>query len=150
MKSSDPNELAEVATWVNNQEETDYWCGGKVMFPIDLSQCIEAIEWNSAINRTIVVDQEVVAFGQILFRPGNRRHLARLIVHPGRRGSGFGKMLVGQLIDEALSQNPIAISLFVDPHNERAIALYLKLGFRAIREPNSKTPSPFMYMVYAN
>jgi GNAT superfamily N-acetyltransferase len=52
-----------------------------------------------------------------------------LIVLPGHRGKGVGASLLEYVIQEAKKQGVLRITLLTDSHNERAQALYRKLGF---------------------
>ncbi len=52
-----------------------------------------------------------------------------LVVHPECRGRGIGRMLLGYAIGQARADGVIRITLLSDADNERAHALYRKLGF---------------------
>jgi GNAT superfamily N-acetyltransferase len=54
-----------------------------------------------------------------------------LIVLPGHRGRGIGYSLVEFVIQEARKQGVLRLTLLTDMQNERAQALYRKLGFTA-------------------
>ena len=55
-------------------------------------------------------------------------------VVPNARGKGVGSALLDSLIDRARTDGYTALSLSVDRHNERAIALYEQYGFNRVDE----------------
>jgi ribosomal protein S18 acetylase RimI-like enzyme len=61
--------------------------------------------------------------------------LEDVVVQPGHRGRGIGSALLRHLLAEARKQGALRVTLLTDTHNERAKALYAKLGFR----PSSMT-----------
>ena len=61
-------------------------------------------------------------------------------VVPNARGNGVGSALLVSLLDRARVNGYNAVSLSVDRHNERAIALYEQYGFGQVGEtPESLT-----------
>jgi ribosomal protein S18 acetylase RimI-like enzyme len=54
-----------------------------------------------------------------------------LIVHPEHRARGIGSALLGFVIAQARNDGLLRITLMTDADNERAKALYRKLGFVA-------------------
>jgi ribosomal protein S18 acetylase RimI-like enzyme len=138
-------DLETAASWVHNQHETDRWAGGKVIYPIDRQQMIDAVQWHEASNQAIGAS-DLLAFGQILEKEAGRLHLARLIVHPERRREGLGLLLVSGLLHVARTQGAHVISLNVDPANMVAVRLYERLGFRAIPGSPNALAARFLYM----
>jgi ribosomal protein S18 acetylase RimI-like enzyme len=51
------------------------------------------------------------------------------VVHPEYRRRGIGASLLGFVIEKARQQAVLRITLLTDMQNERAQALYRKLGF---------------------
>ena len=52
-----------------------------------------------------------------------------LVVHPAHRGRGVGSALLRYVIEQAKKDGVLRITLLTDADNERAQALYRKLGF---------------------
>lgn len=53
-----------------------------------------------------------------------------LVVHPEHRGQGIGTALLRFVIEEAKKRDVLRLTLLTDMQNERAQALYRKLGFQ--------------------
>jgi len=70
-------------------------------------------------------------------------YLDQLVVAPELWRSGIGRMLV----DEAKHLSPEKIELHVNQDNERAIALYVKLGFSITGESVSKHSGLPLYVM---
>jgi ribosomal protein S18 acetylase RimI-like enzyme len=64
----------------------------------------------------------------------NEINIACLYLNPEFRGSGIGKALMQKCIEELKSKGFERITLNVTSSNERAKALYGKLGFKTKRE----------------
>ena len=61
-------------------------------------------------------------------------HLAQVAVSPSAQGHGLGKLLLGRAIEALAKAGYRSVSLMVSETNERALALYASMGFRAILE----------------
>jgi [ribosomal protein S18]-alanine N-acetyltransferase len=59
-------------------------------------------------------------------------HLLDLAVHPGWRHKGIGRLLLGHMIEEAVSKQLESIWLEVRVSNASALALYEKFGFEQV------------------
>jgi ribosomal protein S18 acetylase RimI-like enzyme len=93
-------------------------------------------------NAFSLVEQDIVAFGQIIRKDSRRGHLGRLIVNPGLRGRGYGEALVRSLLDRARRDSFERVSLNVDVANIAAVSLYVKLGFADVRRPPDEPETP--------
>ena len=146
MRKSDLTDLEKITSWVTNQAETDIWSGGSVRFPIEINQVISAIGWDAAYNYSIDKSGAIVAYGQLLEKPNQRLHLARIIVSPEHRGLGLGRLLITGLVTNALSKQPRTVSLNVHPTNKKAIHLYSEFGFVPIVDLVENRNGLFVYM----
>jgi ribosomal protein S18 acetylase RimI-like enzyme len=86
---------------------------------------------------TVYVAREhdsVIAMANLLYTistaEGGRAALFEdLIVHPEHRGRGVARSLVAFIIEDARRRGVLRLTLLTDMQNERAQALYRKLGF---------------------
>lgn len=86
--------------------------------------------------RVLVEDQAIVGYG-ILSVGAGEAHVLNVCIAPSHQGQHLGRRLVRQVIDLARWHRAERIFLEVRPSNERAIALYLSLGFNEIgKRPN--------------
>jgi [ribosomal protein S18]-alanine N-acetyltransferase len=142
-------DLDIVASWIGSARECELWAGWRVRFPIDRAALPETIGFSESNALSLADRQEVVAFGQLVIRGARRVHLARIIVAPDRRRSGYGAALVQGLIARARRDWFERVSLNVDEANRPAIGLYSNLGFRDAQRPVDEPESPrSRYMEY--
>lgn len=97
----------------------------------------------SAVVRVATRDDEVVGAGMVTFGPDPfsarlNAHLLAIVVSPSVDGQGVGQQLMAELESEARVRGAVTMSLNVFSANERARALYERLGFheeliRAVR-----------------
>jgi ribosomal protein S18 acetylase RimI-like enzyme len=55
--------------------------------------------------------------------------LSDIAISPSKQGKGFGSSLIAHCINLALSEGKPLINLDVETHNQRALNLYIRLGF---------------------
>jgi ribosomal protein S18 acetylase RimI-like enzyme len=74
----------------------------------------------------------------IVDRSGPALHCIDIAIVPGERSKGIGTQVFRALQEEAASKGgPVVLT--VRPANSRALALYLRLGFRVIRQDDLHT-----------
>jgi ribosomal-protein-alanine acetyltransferase len=79
----------------------------------------------------IVEQQQIIGYGLLLYRRGTSlARLYSLAILPEYRGSGLGEALLIKLEHYARGHDCLFLRLEVRPDNERAIALYERLGYR--------------------
>jgi ribosomal protein S18 acetylase RimI-like enzyme len=149
LRSATHSDLLKTASWIEDAEDARLWSGSRVSFPVQLSSLARDLEFEVADSWCLEIRGEVAAFGQIVPKANGRRHLARLIVDPGRRGGGLGRILAKALVESARQSTQTSVSLNVDPGNAAALALYTSLGFRESDRPPDEPPSRSFYMEHA-
>ncbi|MFC6707380.1 GNAT family N-acetyltransferase [Flexivirga alba] len=75
---------------------------------------------------------ELIAAGAIHLTPGRAPHLAGIVVHPGARGRGLGVAITSGLTRRAIDEYGVC-TLGMDADNDRARAIYERVGFRVAR-----------------
>ena len=100
------------------------------------AKALSRILSDPAIGTVYVAREEgqVIALASLLYtistaEGGPAALFEDLIVHPGHRGRGIASGLVRFVIDDARRRGILRLTLLTDMQNERAQALYRKLGF---------------------
>jgi len=138
-------DLATVTSWIPNQNACLHWAGSEVSFPIDLANIGQEIDWGVSSSFTVMEEAKIVAFGQLIPKPGSRLH----IKHAGFRGRGVGRKLMVHLVNAGYAQYAIVISLVVHSDNESAVHLYQSLGFKVSTRPPEDPRTIFTYMEHS-
>ena len=115
-------------------------------FPINRQSLSSAIGFAEGNAFSLVVEEDLVAFGQLMRKDSRRGHLGRLIVNPAFRGKGYGETLVRALLDRARRDSFERVSPNVDVANVAAVSLYVMLGFADARRPTDERETPDRYM----
>lgn len=99
-------------------------------------RALEMILADPALGRIYVVREgkAVIAMATLLYTvstaEGGRAALFEdLVVHPDYRGRGIGTALLAHVVERARTDGILRLTLLTDGDNERAQALYRKLGF---------------------
>jgi ribosomal protein S18 acetylase RimI-like enzyme len=135
--------------WFQSPSQLHDWAGPGIDFPLteDDFSLIGQRPSFSLDSQT----QPLLGFGQYYLRL-ERQHLARLVINPEFRGQGLGRVLVTALLEHAQQRESAReASLFVEPSNRVAIALYSSLGFipQAYPDNTALEVLPYTYMVKA-
>jgi len=149
IRPAELDDLEVVASWLISAADCTLWAGHRVSYPVDVPTLPRAIEWERSDSWSVVAGGQVVAFGQLVPKPGRRIHLARLITARERRGEGLGRLLAHHLLATALQRGPSSVSLNVARKNEAALNLYRSLGFVSAARPPDEPPSESLYMEHA-
>lgn len=90
----------------------------------------DAIGATSVARFRVGVDRRAVVGYAVTGRSGRRGYLQRLAVHPDHEGLGFGRTLVVDGLRWLAARGAEQAVVNTQSGNERALALYQKLGFR--------------------
>jgi ribosomal protein S18 acetylase RimI-like enzyme len=141
LRSPCPSDYELIGSWVTDARQCLHWAGPSIPFPfsgLDLPRLITSapavVPGETSSSYVLAADpaasSEAVGFGQLVRQDRTSFRLARLIIAPIRRGSGFGASLCRLLIEKAESvAEAELVNLFVYRDNVAAIHVYSKLGF---------------------
>lgn len=87
------------------------------------------------------VDGTVVAYGVLLFAPGEAQ-LLNLTVAPAAQRQGIGRALLGRFLADARARGAEQCFLEVRVTNDAAIALYTREGFAPVGRRTGYYPTP--------
>lgn len=95
----------------------------------------------------IKVIKRGLAVEQIIAPPkGQTEVLVHLGIRPDRQGRGFGSKMIQYFIENAQSKNMATASLDVSVENEKAMALYKRVGFKVTKKNPSSLRNQFSYV----
>ncbi|MEV8585551.1 GNAT family N-acetyltransferase [Streptomyces sp. NPDC051180] len=127
-----PAHAATVAGWPASADEVVLWCGRKE-FPVP-PETVADWQRDDDVRAHVLVEQGgVVGYGELwLDAEEDEVELARIIVAPGDRGRGLGRVLVRELLARALGTGYADVFLRVHPDNAPALGCYLGAGFTPV------------------
>ena len=141
--------VSAIMEWFPDRRSCQIWGGPQFRFPFTDLTFLEDTRLHELPSYGLVdADDRLVGFGQYYLRAG-RCHLGRLVISPEHRGRGFGRYLIGGLVQIGAQRLGVdECSLFVVPDNTSAIHLYRRLGFVVTQYPEDDPGgAPFVYMV---
>ena len=99
-------------------------------------RALEAILANPGIGKLFVAREgkRVIAMASLLYtvstaEGGKAAWFEDLVVHPEERKRGIGEALLKQVVAQARADGVLRITLLTDMQNERAQAMYRRVGF---------------------
>jgi GNAT superfamily N-acetyltransferase len=99
-------------------------------------RALEAILANPGIGKLFVAREgrRVIAMASLLYtvstaEGGKAAWFEDLVVHPDERKRGIGEALLKQVVAQARAEGVLRITLLTDMQNERAQAMYRRVGF---------------------
>jgi GNAT superfamily N-acetyltransferase len=99
-------------------------------------RALEAILANPTIGKLFVAREgkRVVAMANLLYtvstaEGGKAALFEDLVVHPDERKRGIGEALLKYVVEHARAEGVLRITLLTDMQNERAQAMYRRVGF---------------------
>jgi ribosomal protein S18 acetylase RimI-like enzyme len=115
-----------------NQTRVDYI----VPMPMNaarLQEYVRTYDVEPELSCVAMEDEHVLGLAMLGVRPGHT-WVTRLGVLPVKRRRGTGQLLMECLIEQSRNLEVDYVTLDVIKHNDPALRLFLKLGFREIRE----------------
>jgi GNAT superfamily N-acetyltransferase len=139
-------EMLQLQSWFHCAEQQQSWGGDNFDYPCSELRFLELLCRPGAQSFSLLcaADERLQGFGQICDRFGCH-HLARLVIQPQLRGQGLAKVLIFELIIQALQQQHRTISLYVHRHNNIAVQCYQNLGFNI--SPPPEYPNDRLYFM---
>lgn len=130
VRTTADEDIATLMLWFTDAAAVRSWAGPNFRFPFDRAGFVEDLRLGKVPSWTATSDAtEILGFGQCYERWG-RMNLARLVIDPGKRGSGAGRLFVCELMRLASARLRLEeFSLFVYRDNAAAQGLYRSLGF---------------------
>lgn len=145
------SDLKTIIPWIPDEVECRYWGGTLVRFPIRLENLVQDIEYSESNSYCLSDGSHIIGFGQLLIRKPGYLHLARIIISPARRSSGYGRLLCEKLIQTGYEKGYRGFTLNVYRDNIEAIHLYKSLGFReAIDKSDAEKCHMIMQLTNSN
>ena len=99
-------------------------------------RALEAILANPGIGKLFVAREgkRVIAMASLLYtvstaEGGKAALFEDLVVHPDERKRGIGESLLKYVVEQARAEGVLRITLLTDMQNERAQAMYRRVGF---------------------
>ncbi|WP_134056182.1 MULTISPECIES: GNAT family N-acetyltransferase [Rheinheimera] len=132
-------EMQLLQSWFHSADEQQSWGGDNFDYPCSELRFLELLCRTGTQSYSLLntLTGQLVGFGQICDRFGCH-HLARLVIAPDARGQGLAKVLIAELIIQALQQQLRTISLYVHRHNSIAVQCYQSLGFMLSPPPEQE------------
>ena len=148
LRKTVPEDLRLVMGWIENEKACRIWAGQGFRFPFNWDNYLEDLGFYTHETFSLVDESEnPVGIGQIMQRK-NRLHLARILVNPGSRGQGYGRLLCELLITEGRSRpgnKPFSLNVY--RHNRLARELYIRLGFKEPEDQSEAVSHDSVFMI---
>jgi ribosomal-protein-alanine N-acetyltransferase len=149
--TTDPD-LLEIISWIPDKSSCKLWAGPIIRFPLTVEMLKKDMGYHAGNTLSLKdTEKRLMGLGQILKKPENRIHLARIIISPEYRRQGFGEKLCRRLMEAAEKRyGECKFSLNVYTANTHAMNLYVKLGFnRRVSPPELIADDSVVHMVKA-
>ena len=124
---------AAVATsWARSAEEAVMWCEERE-FRVP-AQVVAGWQRDDEVRaHLLTVGDALIGYGELWLDAQEKEvELARIIIAPGVRGKGYGRILVQLLLPEAVKAGYPDIFMRVHPDNGIALRCYQRAGFVAV------------------
>lgn len=122
-------DFAALTNWVPDLAACQRWAGPRLPFPFTAAE----VEDIPGVCSCVLADGTgpALGFAQYWVHTPGAVHLGRVMIAPQARGQGWGKVLLQQLIRQALAATGASsVTLRVYRDNPSALKLYAGLGFQ--------------------
>ncbi|GAA3145834.1 GNAT family N-acetyltransferase [Streptomyces rectiviolaceus] len=147
-------DAATVAGWPASAGEVALWCGLRD-FPV-APRVVAGWQLDGDVRGRVLVEGErLIGYGEMWCdAQEDEAELARIIVAPGARGRGAGRVLVRGLAELALRAGYTEIFMRVHPANAAALRCYHAAGFLPVdpaltAEWNVPQPVSYVWLRHA-
>ena len=137
IKKAEIDDFHTIISWVRNEQECKMWAGNEVRFPLNVDNLLYDIKYSNDNSYCLINDENILAFGQLFPKKNVFIHMARIIVSPSYRGTGYGKIFCNRLLKIAEQLGYYRVSLYASRSNLKALNLYKNLGFKEVIEKSS-------------
>lgn len=138
-----PGNYAILPDWIPDARACTRWAGPLLKFPLNPATLAEDLAVGGSTSyflrtaetgaNAAPAHSPLLGFGQHRIITPGAVHLGRILIAPGARGNGLGRVLCSRLIARAVAATGAAhVTLRVYRDNPAAIALYQQLGFETI------------------
>jgi ribosomal protein S18 acetylase RimI-like enzyme len=139
-------QITEMMSWFTSHQATTTWSGPGFQYPFTTSSFIRDLKCSTLASFCLVDGQSLVGFGQYYDRLGHV-HLGRLVINPQFRGQSLAAKLIAALIKHGQASLGLEkASLFVYQQNTKAVASYVKAGFKNTVYPQPLPIADIQYM----
>lgn len=139
LRTPEKTDYDAIAAWISDKKACSRWAGPSVPFPFAAASFPELLAVEGCSNYCLAdIDNRCIGFGQ--FWPGKQGavHIGRIIISPGARGNGAGRLLCEKLIEKAReSTGASVVTLRVYRDNHAARSLYSSLGFSIVESEST-------------
>ncbi|BDT67673.1 acetyltransferase [Comamonadaceae bacterium OS-1] len=133
LRAPTAHDFAAIASWIPDAAAALRWAGPRLPFPFsaaDLPAWLALPGCGQSSYSLVDGAGQLCGFGQHWVVQPGAVHLGRIIIAPGARGQGVGRVLCQQLIAAALrATSATTVTLRVYKDNPVAVGLYASLGF---------------------
>ena len=137
IRKAEINDFNTIISWIQNEQECKMWAGSKVRFPLNIDNLLYDVKYSNDNSYCLINKGTILGFGQLLPKEEGFIHMARLIVCPSYRGTGYGKILCNKLLQIADQLGYRKVSLYASKSNQISLNLYKNLGFKEVVEKSS-------------
>lgn len=125
--------IAELANEIWHECFVGIISSGQIDYMVDKFQSLgamtEQIENQNYSYFAVRDNGELCGYIGVKSEDDDRFFLSKLYLHKNYRGKGISSLMLAKVFDEARKTNKKRVYLTVNKHNDRAVAVYKKIGF---------------------